>query len=204
MELGSVTTSARGGVLSAFASQEFAYSPFRLTAPRTWETHHRSAAAPAFLRADRAAPTSYCSNVAVDAVVSLDPGVMVAELTALLIFAHVAFASVGRRRNLAHDDVVTLAQKLALSVTELATVVTLVAGLLVFDAFAAVTEEDLVDVAALAVLGVVLATFVGLFVAVDAHYYYMVSCVSGADAAARVILGDIVNNALCALRVIFC
>lgn len=103
-----------------------------------------------------------------------------------------------------YDDLVTFCKQNSLSVVEVLTVTTVMLGFCIFDLFASVSEEDVVDTISNALFVFVLVLFAALLLAVDIQYIYMVSSVSGGDFTIRVILSDLVNNFLCALRIFFC
>lgn len=102
-----------------------------------------------------------------------------------------------------YDDLVSFCVYNNLSLTELATLLSLSGGFIIFDLFASVSEEDLADTMSYGLLVLVLLLFIFLFLAVDIQYFYMVSSVSSGDLTIRTVLSDLVNNFLCALRIFF-
>lgn len=103
-----------------------------------------------------------------------------------------------------YDDVVTFCAHNNLSLTELATFVSLAGGFIVFDLFVSVSEEDLADTLSYGLFILVIVLFAFLLLAVDLQYFYMVSSVSSGDLTTRTVVSDLVNNFLCALRIFFC
>jgi len=103
-----------------------------------------------------------------------------------------------------YDDVVTFCQQNGLSLTEIAMLVTLSLGFVLFDLFAAYAEDDVVDTLSYIIFMFVCATILFLAFGYDIMCYFLVSGVSSGDLSLRTIGTDLVNNFLCLLRVIFC
>lgn len=80
---------------------------------------------------------------------------------------------------------------------------TLTVGFVFFDIFLSFAEDDVVDTLNYLILLFVILTFVFLLLAVDIQYFFMISN-AGGDFTLRVIVFDLINNLLCALRVFFC
>jgi hypothetical protein len=104
----------------------------------------------------------------------------------------------------AYQDFVAACKSSGLSVTEIGVGVTLAAGLLAFDIFLSLSEDDPTDSLGYGVLILVISTFIMWALAVDIQAYYTLSCVGVGDLTTRVILMDALNNFLCALRIFFC
>jgi hypothetical protein len=90
-----------------------------------------------------------------------------------------------------------------LSFAELALVTSTAVGLLFFDFFVSYAEDDVLDASNYAVLLFVVVSVLGLGVAVDVLLPFMVSNAIG-EPSWRTLALDIINNALCALRVFTC
>lgn len=108
------------------------------------------------------------------------------------------------RTNVGYDDLVTLCQQRGLSIAEIASLSTLSLGLVAFDMFVTLAEDDVLEAVSYVFGCIIGLAVVLLVVAVDLQYYYMVSAVSGGEATLRLLYSDFVNNALCLLRVFFC
>lgn len=158
--------------------------------------------------APAAAAVAYASTARplADLALDLDPLVLVGEATALALALAAGAAAPARlgRPKPAYAAVVAALAANNISVTEVASVATLVGTLAIFDVFVAASEDDVVDAAAYAVFGAVALALLALAVVIDVQYCYMVSGVGGSDPLLRVLAADVANNALCALRVFFC
>lgn len=106
-------------------------------------------------------------------------------------------------RQLFYDDLVTLCKYNNLSLTELAVTVTLTVGFIFFDIFVSFAEEDVFDTLNYLILLFLILTFVFIVIAVDIQYFFMISN-AGGDFTLRVVCFDLINNVLCAFRVVFC
>ena len=91
-----------------------------------------------------------------------------------------------------------------LSLTEIGVAVTLGAGLLLFDIFVSLSEDDPTDTLGYGILLLVIATFALWGLSVDIQAYYTLCCVGSGDLTTRLILTDVLNNFLCVLRIFFC
>jgi len=80
---------------------------------------------------------------------------------------------------------------------------TLVIGFIFFDIFVSFAEDDVFDTINYMILVFIILTFTFLLLAVDIQYFFMISN-AGGDFTLRVICFDLINNLLCALRVVFC
>jgi len=135
-----------------------------------------------------------------------DPAMLLAELV-ILAATLGRLAQVGALARLAqtfHEDVVTFCQANGLSLTEIAMVVTLGLGWVLFDLFAAFAEDDIVDSLSYGIFAFVALTILLLAVGFDVLCYFLISGVGGGDVTLRGIGTDLVNNFLCLLRVVFC
>jgi hypothetical protein len=142
-----------------------------------------------------------------DLVVAYDP-IMLALEAFLLFFVGAPLArSLAARATQgsgAYQDFVAACKNAGISLTEVGVAVTLAAGLLVFDIFISLSEDDPTDTLGYGVLLLVGATFALWGLAVDVQAYYTLCCVGSGDLTTRVILTDMLNNGLCALRIFFC
>jgi hypothetical protein len=150
------------------------------------------------------------------AAVALGWGAWVLESTEALLAALEVFGlglcvavaaargSAWLRPQVGYDDVATLGQHRGLSVAELACLSTLLLGLVAFDVFVTLAEDDALEAISYAFGCVIALGVLLLLLAVDVQYYYMVSAVSGGEATLRLVYADLVNNGLCLLRVLFC
>ena len=77
---------------------------------------------------------------------------------------------------------------------------TMVFALIGFDFFLAFVEDDPTEIFSFLVLALALAGGLGLVLAFDIQYFYMVSALGGGNAA-LVAFNDLVANALCVLRI---
>jgi hypothetical protein len=135
-----------------------------------------------------------------------DIGLVLAEL---LLFLGIGvrllkIINLGKIHQLFYDDFITFCQQNGISVTEVVTLTSAAIGLLVFDIFFAFSEEDPADVLSYGILAFVGITILGLLLAMDVFYYFMISGVGSGSATARAVGTDLVNNVLCLLRVFFC
>lgn len=90
-----------------------------------------------------------------------------------------------------------------LSFTELALLLSTAVGLLFFDFFVSYGEEDVLDASNYAVLIFIAASIIGLANAIDVLLPFMVSNAIG-EPSWRTLALDVINNALCMLRVFTC
>lgn len=135
---------------------------------------------------------------------SLDPLIILCEI---FLVAVVCISLdkwlVSNSRQVFYDDFITLCKYNNLSVTEIAVTLTLSVGFIFFDIFVSFAEEDVVDSLNYMILLFILLTFAFLIIAVDIQYFFMISN-TGGDLTLRVVLFDLINNLLGALRVFFC
>jgi hypothetical protein len=138
-------------------------------------------------------------------LVSVDPALLFVELLALAFILFIAPrpASFRLRRRGGYDDVVTFCQTNNISLTELGAITTMVFALVGFDFFLAFVEDDPTEIFSFLVLALAIAGGLGLVLAFDIQYFYMVSALGGANAA-LVAFNDLVANALCVLRIFLC
>jgi hypothetical protein len=142
-----------------------------------------------------------------DLLLAWDPALVALEAFLVLVVAAPLGNSLVQRTSQgggAYQDFVAACKSSGLSVTEIGVGVTLAAGLLVFDIFLSLSEDDPADALGYGVLILVVATFALWALAVDIQAYYTLSCVGAGDLTARVVLMDALNNALCVLRIFFC
>jgi hypothetical protein len=142
-----------------------------------------------------------------DLLLAWDPALVALEAFLVLVVAAPLGNSLVQRTSQgggAYQDFVAACKSAGLSVTEIGVGVTLAAGLLVFDIFLSLSEDDPADALGYGVLILVVATFALWALAVDIQAYYTLSCVGAGDLTARVVLMDALNNALCVLRIFFC
>jgi hypothetical protein len=137
---------------------------------------------------------------------SLDPLLLLGELAgaALLLALAARLPSLLGGRPLGYADVLTFCQARGLSVAELASLSTFVLGFLAFDAFVNLPEDDTLEAVSYAFGGILALTLLLLNLGVDLQYYYLISCISGAELTLRTIYTDLINNGLCLLRIFFC
>lgn len=149
----------------------------------------------------------FVEALSLDLLTSWDPALILVEAALVLMAAAPLRNALTMRTSQgggAYQDFVCACKSAGLSVTEVGVGVTLAVGLLVFDIFLSLSEDDPTDSLGCGVLILVLATFALWAVAVDVQAYYTLSCVGSGDLTTRVILMDALNNALCALRIFFC
>jgi len=146
-------------------------------------------------------------RVNLDLLVAWDPALLLLEAFLALAVAVPlggALVQLASQGGGGYQDFVAACKGAGLSVTEIGVALTLAAGLLVFDVFLSLSEDDPADTLGYGVLILVLATFALWALAVDVQAYYTLSCVGAGDLTARVVLMDALNNGLCALRIFFC
>jgi len=137
---------------------------------------------------------------------SLDPLLLLGELAlaALLLGAGLTLAGRLRGAALGYADVVAFCQARSISLAETFGLLTFGLGFVLFDAFVTLAEDDVLEGVSYLFLGVIGLAVGLLAVAVDLQYYYMVSSISGGELTLRLLYADLVNNALCLLRIFFC
>jgi hypothetical protein len=136
-------------------------------------------------------------------VIAIDPLLVLAEVSLVVILCALSSPLFPL---LAHTYSILIGFCLSngVSAYEVGGLLTSILGLIVFDLFLAATEEDLADMAS----GLILC-FVGWSLALVAlglgsSLFYALSSVSGGGVGARVVISDVINVALCLLRVVFC
>lgn len=137
---------------------------------------------------------------------AVDICIVVAEI-ALLVYTCLRLRTVGlffRLTQLGYDTLLTLCQSRGLSLAEIATVTTLFLGFFILDFFVVTGDDDLLEVVSYGFALVIGLAFLLLVVAVDVHYYFMVSSVSGGSGTLRVLYTDLINNMLYIVRIFFC
>lgn len=136
---------------------------------------------------------------------SLDPLLLVAELCALvLLWAHLSRPSLAPARASATRRLAVGCQRIGFSLAEVAALAGFAGSFLLFDLFTAFTEDDAAETFGFLFVSLVLAVSALAALFVNVHYYYMLSCVGGSEVTLRVLYADVVSNALCLLRIVFC
>jgi len=109
-----------------------------------------------------------------------------------------------QKQLIGYDDIVTFCQTRGVSLLETYGLLTFAGGFIVFDMFMTLVEDDSLEAISYTFGIVLFLAIVLLAFAVDIQYYYLISCISGAEFTLRVLYTDIVNNGLCLLRIFFC
>jgi hypothetical protein len=126
-------------------------------------------------------------------------------LCAVFLFAQVAtFKGKLQKQILGYDDVVTFCQVRGVSVAEMFGLLTFALGFVFFDMFVSLAEDDSLEALSYVFASVIVCAVVLLFLAADVQFYFLISSISGGELTLRILYTDIVNNALCLLRVFFC
>lgn len=137
-------------------------------------------------------------------LISVDPILLLAELFVVAVAAlGLDRWVVSNNKQVFYDDLVTLCKYNNLSLTEVAVTLTLSVGFVFFDIFVSFAEDDVIDTLNYLILIFIILTFVFLIIAIDVQYFFMISN-TGGDLTFRVIIFDLINNLLGALRVFFC
>ena len=147
------------------------------------------------------------TNVFTDAVLAFDPALLLLEAFLAFFVGAPLVNSLSKRATQgsgAYQDFVAACKNSGLSLTEIGVAVTLAAGLLLFDIFISLSEDDPTDTLGYGILLLVIATFALWGLSVDVQAYYTLCCVGSGDLTTRVILTDMLNNFLCVLRIFFC
>lgn len=142
-----------------------------------------------------------------DLLISFDPALLLIEAFVAFFVGAPLASSLSKRATQgsgAYQDFVAACKASGLSLTEIGVGVTLAAGLILFDVFVSLSEDDPTDTLGYGVLILVVATFALWGLAVDTQAYYTLCCVGSGDLTTRLILTDALNNGLCALRIFFC
>ena len=143
---------------------------------------------------------------AVGLLESLDPFLVVGELALAAVLLGGGLALVGQAGGNApgYADIVSFCQVRSISLAETFALLTFALGFILFDAFVTLAEDDVLEGVSYAFVGVIGLAVALLALAVDLQYYYMISSISGGELTLRVLYADLVNNALCLLRIFFC
>jgi Ca2+/Na+ antiporter len=147
------------------------------------------------------------AGVFTDALLAFDPALLVLEAFLAFFVGAPLVSSLSKRATQgsgAYQDFVAACKNSGLSLTEIGVAVTLAAGLLLFDIFISLSEDDPTDTLGYGVLILVIATFALWGLSVDVQAYYTLCCVGSGDLTTRVVLTDMLNNFLCVLRIFFC
>ena len=108
------------------------------------------------------------------------------------------------RRGGAASEFALFCQEHGISYLELSTFFSLFVGCLVFDIFVCAAEDDIADAAVYALAVIVSGSLLAFFMSLDLQGFYQLSNTSAADALGRTCVFDVVNVALCLIRIIFC
>lgn len=147
------------------------------------------------------------TGVFTDAVLAFDPALLILEAFLAFFVGAPLVNSLSKRATQgsgAYQDFVAACKNSGLSLTEIGVAITLAAGLLLFDIFISLSEDDPTDTLGYGILLLVIATFALWGLSVDVQAYYTLCCVGSGDLTTRVILTDMLNNFLCVLRIFFC
>lgn len=121
----------------------------------------------------------------------------------LIIFISPKLSSFRVKRRNGYDDFITFCQNNNISLTEFGAITTLALGFIGFDFFLAFTEDDPTEIFSFLVLALALLGGLGLILALDIQYFYMISALGGGNALI-VAFNDLIANALCILRIFLC
>lgn len=126
-------------------------------------------------------------------------------ICAVFLFAQIATMK-GRlqKQLLGYDDIVTFCQVRGVSVVEIFGLLTFALGFIFFDMFVSLAEDDSLEALSYVFATIIVCAVLLLFLAADVQFYFLISSISGGELTLRVLYTDIVNNALCLLRVFFC
>lgn len=147
------------------------------------------------------------ANVFTDLLLAFDPALLLLEAFLVFFVGAPVASSLSKRATQgsgAYQDFVAACKSSGLSLTEIGVAITLGAGLLLFDIFVSLSEDDPTDTLGYGILILVIATFALWGLSVDVQAYYTLCCVGSGDLTARLILTDVLNNFLCVLRIFFC
>lgn len=126
-------------------------------------------------------------------------------ICAALLFAQLATLKGRLQKQLSgYDDVITFCQLRGVSVAEIFGLLTFALGFVFFDMFVSLAEDDSLEALSYVFASVIVCAVLLLFLAADVQFYFLISSISGGELTLRVLYTDIVNNALCLLRVFFC
>ena len=136
---------------------------------------------------------------------TVDPFILLAEvICALFVLSLSAKVFKFFNLSLGYSDLVSFCQLRGISLTEVFTLLTFSLGFLLFDAFVTLNEEDIFEGISYGFFSAIVLAMFFLALAIDIQYYYLISAISGGELSVRVIYSDILNNALCLLRIFFC
>jgi len=146
------------------------------------------------------------SGVGVGILEALDPLLLVGEvaLVGLLIGGGLRVGLRAWGASVGYADLVAFCQVRSISLAEVFSLVTFAVGFVLFDAFVTLAEDDVLEGVSLVFVSIIGLAVILLGLAVDVQYFYMISSISGGELTLRIIYADLVNNALCLLRVFFC
>lgn len=147
------------------------------------------------------------TNVFVDLLLAFDPALLILEAFLIFFVGSPLATSLSKKATQgsgAYQDFIAACKNSGLSLTEIGVAITLGAGLLLFDVFVSLSEDDPTDTLGYGVLILVVATFALWGLSVDVQAYYTLCCVGSGDLTTRLILTDMLNNFLCVLRIFFC
>lgn len=77
-------------------------------------------------------------------------------------------------------------------------------GLIIFDIFISISEDDITDILFLAIMLLLIFSFISIILSSGSQLFYLVSNTSSDDMSLRLVIFDLVNNSLCVLRVFVC
>lgn len=146
-------------------------------------------------------------GVFTDLLLAFDPALLILEAFLVFFVGAPLASSLSKKATQgsgAYQDFVAVCKSSGLSLTEIGVAITLGAGLLLFDIFVSLSEDDPTDTLGYGILILVMATFALWGLSVDVQAYYTLCCVGSGDLTARLILTDVLNNFLCVLRIFFC
>jgi len=147
------------------------------------------------------------SSLFTDLILALDPALVLLEVFLVFFVGAPLAQSLSRRATQgsgAYQDFVAACKSSGLSLTEIGVAISLGVGLILFDVFISLSEDDPTDTLGYGVLLLVIATFALWGLSVDVQAYYTLCCVGSGDLTTRLILTDMLNNFLCVLRIFFC
>lgn len=147
------------------------------------------------------------ANTFTDLLLAFDPALLLIEAFLVFFIGAPLATSLSKRATQgsgAYQDFVAACKSSGLSLTEIGVGITLGAGLLLFDVFVSLSEDDPTDTLGYGILILVIATFALWGLSVDVQAYYTLCCVGSGDLTTRLVLTDMLNNFLCVLRIFFC
>lgn len=150
---------------------------------------------------------SMSANTFTDIALALDPALILLEAFLVLFVCSPLVSSLSKKAthgSATYQDFVASCKNSGLSLTEIGVALTLSSGLLVFDIFVSLSEDDPTDTLGYGILILVVSTFALWGLSVDVQAYYTLCSIGSGDLTLRVVLTDILNNFLCVLRIFFC